>query len=168
MDPRGTVVLRNALQHAMKNVNQVLKLFTPPKAWSAFWASLGYVVAFQQWVWIPKQWTAHQLSAVCMRLVQLPSLPMHFRAEKRSAQASAHPLSQAQGGNFLCVVLCVDCVCLLLEFWVKCTRCERTVAQKGHTCKLKMLLQTKNFTCKLKMLLHIKNRTCKLKIVHAN
>ena len=31
-----------------------------------------------------------------------------FRAEKRSAQASAHPLSQAQGGNFLCV-LCVDC-----------------------------------------------------------
>ena len=30
-----------------------------------------------------------------------------------------------------------------------------TVAQKGHTCKLKMLLQ-------------IKNSTCKLKIVHAN
>ena len=29
------------------------------------------------------------------------------------------------------------------------------VAQKGHTCKLKMLLQ-------------IKNSTCKLKIVHAN
>ena len=26
-----------------------------------------------------------------------------FTAEKRSAQASAHPLSQAQGGNFLCV-----------------------------------------------------------------
>ena len=31
-----------------------------------------------------------------------------FRAEKRSAQSSAQPLSQAQGGNFLCV----DCVCL--------------------------------------------------------
>ena len=30
-----------------------------------------------------------------------------------------------------------------------------TVAKKGHTCKLKMLLQ-------------IKNSTCKLKIVHAN
>ena len=43
-----------------------------------------------------------------------------FRAEKRSAQASVHPLSQAQGGNFLCV----DCACLLLEFWVKYTRCE--------------------------------------------
>ena len=28
-----------------------------------------------------------------------------FRAEKRSAQASAHPLSQAQGG------LCVDSLC---------------------------------------------------------
>ena len=42
------------------------------------------------------------------------------------------------------------------------------VLQKGHTCKLKMLLQTKNFTCKLKMLLQIKYRTCKLKIVHAN
>ena len=42
------------------------------------------------------------------------------------------------------------------------------VAQKGHTCKLKMPLQTKNFTCKLKRLLQIKNKTCKLKIVHAN
>ena len=42
-----------------------------------------------------------------------------------------------------------------------------TVAQKGHTCKLKMLLQTKNFTCKLKMLVQLKNRTFKLKIVHA-
>ena len=39
-----------------------------------------------------------------------------------------------------------------------------TVAQKGHTCKLKMLLQTKNLTCKLKMLLQIKNSTCKLKL----
>ena len=47
-------------------------------------------------------------------------------------------------------------------------RCNATVAQKSHTCKLKMLLQTKTFTCKLKMLLQIKNRTCKLKIVHAN
>ena len=38
------------------------------------------------------------------------------------------------------------------RFWF---RPIHTVAQKGHTCKLKMLLQTKNFTCKLK-------------IVHAN
>ena len=39
----------------------------------------------------------------------------------------------------------------------KCSKCGQisTVAQKGHTCKSKMLLQ-------------IKNRTCKLKIVHAN
>ena len=36
-----------------------------------------------------------------------------FRAEKRSAQASAHPLSQAQGGLF-CVFTMF--VCLLLEF----------------------------------------------------
>ena len=43
-----------------------------------------------------------------------------------------------------------------------------TVAQNGHTYKLKMLLQTKNFTCKFKMLLQIKNRTYKSKIVHAN
>ena len=42
--------------------------------------------------------------------------PCMFRAEKRSAQASAHPLSQAQGGNFLCVDCAVDCACLLLEF----------------------------------------------------
>ena len=40
-----------------------------------------------------------------------------------------------------------------------------TVAQNGHTYKLKMLLQTKNFTCKLKMLLQIKNSTYKLKIL---
>ena len=57
--------------------------------------------------------------------------------------------------------------------WRFCGLCDvirifPTVAQKGHTCKLKMLLQTKNFTCKLKMLQQIKNRTCKLKIVHAN
>ena len=45
---------------------------------------------------------------------------------------------------------------------------DTTVAQKGHTCKLKMLLQTKNFTRKLKMFLQIKNGTWKLKIVHAN
>ena len=57
-----------------------------------------------------------------------------FRAEKRSAQASAHPLSQAPGGNFLCV----DFACLLLEFWVKCTRCERFLPVKHFylTCLL--------------------------------
>ena len=35
----------------------------------------------------------------------------------------------------------------------------RTVAQKGHTCKLKMLLQTKRLwdLCKLKFNLQIKN-----------
>ena len=32
-----------------------------------------------------------------------------FRAEKRSAQASAHPLSQAQGGPF-CALTVSDCV----------------------------------------------------------
>ena len=41
-----------------------------------------------------------------------PTVGWNFRAEKRSAQASAHPIPQAQGGIFLCV----DCVCLLLEF----------------------------------------------------
>ena len=47
---------------------------------------------------------------VCLRGTQRQL----FRAEKRSAQASAHRLSQAQGGNFLCVD-CADCACLLLE-----------------------------------------------------
>ena len=41
-----------------------------------------------------------------------------FRAEKSSAQASAHPLSQAQGGLFY-VLTCWLCL------FVKCTRCER-------------------------------------------
>ena len=47
-----------------------------------------------------------------------------------------------------------------------------TLAQKGHTCKLKMLLQIKNSTCKLKIVHanqkyypQIKYSTCKLKIV---
>ena len=35
---------------------------------------------------------------------------------------------------------------------VRGTTSRTTVAQKGHTCKLKMLLQTKNFTYKLKIL----------------
>ena len=63
-----------------------------------------------------------------------PWVSVNFRAEKRSVQASAHPLSQAQGGNFLCV----DCACLLLEFWVKCTRCERLLPVKHFyfTCLL--------------------------------
>ena len=56
------------------------------------------------------------------------------------------------------LVIIFDCA----EYWLI------TVTQKGHTCKLKLLLQTKNFTCKLKMLLQIKNWTCKLKIVHPN
>ena len=62
-------------------------------------------------------------------------LPAHnFRAEKRSGQASAHLLSEAQGGLF-CVLTVSDCVCLLLDFWVKCTRCERLLPVKHfHVC----------------------------------
>ena len=49
---------------------------------------------------------------------------IRFRAEKRSAQASAYPLSQAQGGLFCVLTACVDCVrqfvCLSLrEFWLR-------------------------------------------------
>ena len=49
-----------------------------------------------------------------------------------------------------------------------------TLAQKGHTCKLKMLLKIKNSTCKKllkivhanqKYYLQIKYSTCNLKIV---
>ena len=42
-----------------------------------------------------------------------------FRAEKRSAQAFAHPLSQAQGGLFCVLTVCRQFVCLSLrEFWL--------------------------------------------------
>ena len=34
---------------------------------------------------------------------------LHFRAEKHSAQASAHPLSQAQGGIFCVLTVFVCC-----------------------------------------------------------
>ena len=52
-----------------------------------------------------------------------------FTAEKRSAQASAHPLSQAQGGLF--------CLCLFVA-GVKRTRCERLLPVKHFylTCLL--------------------------------
>ena len=61
-----------------------------------------------------------------------------FRAEKRSAQAFAHLLSQAQGGLFCVLTVLPDCVRLLLEFWVKCTRCERLLPVKHFylTCLL--------------------------------
>ena len=50
-----------------------------------------------------------------------------FRAEKRPAQASAHTLSQTQGGLFW-----------LRLFWMKCTRCERLLLVKHFylTCLL--------------------------------
>ena len=35
---------------------------------------------------------------------------LRFRAEKRSAQAPAHPSSQAQGGLFCVLTASVDCV----------------------------------------------------------
>ena len=73
-------------------------------------------------------------SLVSKKTIFQPFWASVFRAEKRSAQASAHSLSQAQGGLFLCV----DCACLLLEFWVKCTRYERLLPVKHFylTCLL--------------------------------
>ena len=41
--------------------------------------------------------------------------PCDFRAEKRSAQASAHPLSQAQGGLFSVCSLCLFVAGVLSE-----------------------------------------------------
>ena len=61
------------------------------------------------------------------------------------------PSGKLQGGRTFCAsfcasliagsrraFLCVDCVCLLLEFWVKCTRCERLFPVKHFylTCLL--------------------------------
>ena len=56
--------------------------------------------------------------------------------------------SRLQGGKTFCAsfcasliagsrraFLCVDCVCLLLEFWVKCTRCERLLPVKHFYLK---------------------------------
>ena len=53
------------------------------------------------------------------QLQKITNLGTRFRAEKRSAQASTHLLSQAQGGLF-CVLTEFDCVCLSLrEFWLR-------------------------------------------------
>ena len=59
--------------------------------------------------------------------------------------------------SFICVVfnhfrnvICVE-ACRLEEEDNYDNMVVFTVAQKGHTCKLKMLLQTKNFTCKSKI-----------------
>ena len=79
----------------------------------------------------------------------------NFRAEKRSAQASAHPLSQAQGGLFLCVDRAVAGVS-----WVKCTRCERLLPVKHFylTCllffrRLKITLDSEQPTLKEKRII---------------
>ena len=68
-----------------------------------------------------------------------------FRAEKRSAQASAHPLSQAQGGLF-CVLTVFDgvFVCHWESFgwdWMKCTRCERLLLEKSFYLCVVFLLR---------------------------
>ena len=46
------------------------------------------------------------------RLASYPCVGELFRAEKRSAQASAHPLSQAQGGLFCDCVRVFVCLSL--------------------------------------------------------
>ena len=57
--------------------------------------------------------------------------PLAFRAEKRSAQASAHPLSQAQGGLFSDCVRLFVCLSLTESLTkMKCTRCERLLLEK--------------------------------------
>ena len=75
-----------------------------------------------------------------------------FRAEKRSAQASAHPLSQAQGGLFS--------LCLFVA-GVKCTRCERLLPVKHFylTCLLffrrfKITLDSEQPMLKEKRIIH--------------
>ena len=73
---------------------------------------------------------------ISLRCVVSTTWHSTFRAEKRSAQASAHPLSQAQGGLFCA---CVGCVQLCLSVterssdwdWIKCTRCERFLLEKS-------------------------------------
>ena len=65
----------------------------------------GWMDSEQMKVWIEKVWRA-RIGGLGRRK---SLLVYDFRAEKRSAQASAHPLSQAQGGNFLCVDFVLVC-----------------------------------------------------------
>ena len=66
-----------------------------------------------------------------------PRMDLCFRAEKRSAQASAHPLSQAQGGLF-CVLKCVDCTVCLFVTETVLTKTEWN-AQGVNVCSSKSL-----------------------------
>ena len=53
--------------------------------------------------------------------------------------------------TYFCKIDTPECFIVYLFFTRKDNMVVFTVAQKGHTCKLKMLLQTKNFTCKSKI-----------------
>ena len=53
--------------------------------------------------------------------------------------------------QFFATVPFHDISCFCSPFFPFLRFAISTVAQKGHTCKLKMLLETKNFTCKLKI-----------------
>ena len=83
-----------------------------------------------------------------------PVLVLHGQQSSFIFCVVTRPLSlycNIQGGKTFCAsfcasliagsrraFLCVDCVCLLLEFWVKCTRCERLLPVKHFylTCLL--------------------------------
>ena len=66
---------------------------------------------------------------------------VHFT--QNSSNKQTNTCCRFQGGKTFCAsfcasliagsrraFLCVDCVCLLLEFWTKCTRCERLLPVK--------------------------------------
>ena len=67
------------------------------------------------------RWTGHYATSVLV-----------FRAEKRSAQASAHLLSQAQCGLF-CLLTAFVSFCESSDWdWMKFTRCERFLVKRFY------------------------------------
>ena len=84
-------------------------------------------------------------SSVCQR-TEFPKRTM-ISGRRSFFLPSPSPL-RVQGGKTFCAsfcasliagsmraFLCVDCVCLLLESWVKCTRCERLLHVKHFYLK---------------------------------
>ena len=74
------------------------------------------------------------LNVVELQLIEIVTkCTLCFRAEKRSAQASAHPSSQAQGGLFCVLTVFDQAVCVTRFDQSECVIC-RVIFALGKSC----------------------------------
>ena len=118
-----TFSLRNTCDIPSRSNSKRNKQYRLTVNWHASIYLLPYAAPIRSSVCNRKRFPKEQWYRAGVVFFSPPPPPWGFRAEKRSAQASAHPLSQAHGGLF-CVLTGGEWRCRLCLF-VKCTRCER-------------------------------------------